>query len=180
MGPSEAAPPPAELEWVEPILKQTNTLQVATGIVNIWSADGKSRGLLSPHREGLPRPVPARRRRRPSRTHPDTASLYDALVEYLDCLMRTSGPTSRRVIAALGHGVHKLSAQAQCGRASLPDHPGAHRAGPRNIGPTVYLAPEHKVVLTTDTERLARSAARPRLLFQPEQLPQQLETAGVH
>jgi probable F420-dependent oxidoreductase len=33
--------PPAELEWVEPILKATSTLQVATGIVNIWSAAAK-------------------------------------------------------------------------------------------------------------------------------------------
>src|SRR5271170_4385870 len=33
--------PPAELEWVEPILKATTTLQVATGIVNIWTADAK-------------------------------------------------------------------------------------------------------------------------------------------
>src|SRR6202023_4445291 len=33
--------PPAELEWVEPILDATTTLQVATGIVNIWSAAAK-------------------------------------------------------------------------------------------------------------------------------------------
>ena len=32
------ASPPAELEFVEPILEQTTTLQVATGIVNIWTA----------------------------------------------------------------------------------------------------------------------------------------------
>jgi alkanesulfonate monooxygenase SsuD/methylene tetrahydromethanopterin reductase-like flavin-dependent oxidoreductase (luciferase family) len=31
--------PPAELDWVEPILEKTTTLQVATGIVNIWTAD---------------------------------------------------------------------------------------------------------------------------------------------
>ena len=30
--------PPAELDWVEPILQKTTTLQVATGIVNIWTA----------------------------------------------------------------------------------------------------------------------------------------------
>src|SRR5262249_60384421 len=30
--------PPAELDWVEPILEKTTTLQVATGIVNIWTA----------------------------------------------------------------------------------------------------------------------------------------------
>src|ERR1700755_2925112 len=33
------ASPPADLSFVEPILEQTETLQVATGIVNIWSAD---------------------------------------------------------------------------------------------------------------------------------------------
>lgn len=30
--------PPAELAWVEPLLEATTTLQVATGIVNIWTA----------------------------------------------------------------------------------------------------------------------------------------------
>lgn len=30
--------PPAELDWVEPILEKTTTLKVATGIVNIWTA----------------------------------------------------------------------------------------------------------------------------------------------
>jgi alkanesulfonate monooxygenase SsuD/methylene tetrahydromethanopterin reductase-like flavin-dependent oxidoreductase (luciferase family) len=30
--------PPAELEWVEPLLAMTETLQVATGVVNIWAA----------------------------------------------------------------------------------------------------------------------------------------------
>ena len=34
--------PPAELAWVEPILAATTTLQVATGIVNIWSAPAKT------------------------------------------------------------------------------------------------------------------------------------------
>ncbi len=33
--------PPAELDWVEPILEKTTTLQVATGIVNICTADAE-------------------------------------------------------------------------------------------------------------------------------------------
>ena len=32
------ASPAADLSFVEPILEKTDTLQVATGIVNIWSA----------------------------------------------------------------------------------------------------------------------------------------------
>src|SRR5690606_31552435 len=31
--------PPAELPWVEPLLEATTNLSVATGIVNIWTAD---------------------------------------------------------------------------------------------------------------------------------------------
>jgi alkanesulfonate monooxygenase SsuD/methylene tetrahydromethanopterin reductase-like flavin-dependent oxidoreductase (luciferase family) len=34
-----AGSPPAQLDWVEPILENTTTLQVATGVVNIWSAE---------------------------------------------------------------------------------------------------------------------------------------------
>jgi alkanesulfonate monooxygenase SsuD/methylene tetrahydromethanopterin reductase-like flavin-dependent oxidoreductase (luciferase family) len=32
------ASPDADLAWVEPALAQTTSLQLATGIVNIWSA----------------------------------------------------------------------------------------------------------------------------------------------
>ena len=46
--------PPADLAFVEPILEQTETLQVATGIVNIWSAAAEgSRQVVSPHRGRL-------------------------------------------------------------------------------------------------------------------------------
>jgi alkanesulfonate monooxygenase SsuD/methylene tetrahydromethanopterin reductase-like flavin-dependent oxidoreductase (luciferase family) len=34
-----AGSPPAELDWMEPILENTTTLQLATGVVNIWSAE---------------------------------------------------------------------------------------------------------------------------------------------
>ena len=31
--------PAAELAWVDPILQETSTLKLATGIVNIWTAE---------------------------------------------------------------------------------------------------------------------------------------------
>ena len=34
--------PAGELEFVEPILQNTESLQVATGIVNIWTADAQA------------------------------------------------------------------------------------------------------------------------------------------
>jgi len=60
--------PPAELEWVEPILEATTTLQVATGIVNIWSAAAKPVA-ESFHRidRAYPGRLPAGDRRRASR-----------------------------------------------------------------------------------------------------------------
>ena len=90
---------------------------------------------------------------------------YDVLVEYLDALDAAKVPTSRRVIAALGPKVLKLVGQAQRGCASVPDDARAHRPGPRTpIGKTVFLAPEHKVVLTTDAEQ-AREIGRDTVGF---------------
>jgi alkanesulfonate monooxygenase SsuD/methylene tetrahydromethanopterin reductase-like flavin-dependent oxidoreductase (luciferase family) len=34
--------PPAELSFAEPLLESTTVVKVATGIVNIWSADAKT------------------------------------------------------------------------------------------------------------------------------------------
>ena len=59
--------PPAELDWVEPILEKTTTLQVATGIVNIGPRTPNLSQILPPDRQGLPRPLPVGHRRR----HPE-------------------------------------------------------------------------------------------------------------
>ena len=91
---------------------------------------------------------------------------YDALVDYLDALDAAKVPTSRRVIAALGPKVLKLSAQRSAGRTSVPDHAGAHRRRRANCSvPTVFLAPEHKVVLTTDAGAGPRDRPRDRRLL---------------
>ena len=71
-------------------------------------------------------------------------------------------PTSRRVIAALGPKVLKLSAQRSAGAhpyLTTPEHTAQAR---ELLGNTVFLAPEHKVVLSTQTEpsRPAKSVAR--------------------
>ena len=118
---------------MEPILERDHTLQVATGIVNIWTA-AAGPVAESFHRidKAYPGPLPARHRRRPSRGDtPEYTKPIDALTEYLDKLDEYGVPKDRRVVAALGPQVLKLSARAQRGRASLPDDAGAHRAGAR-------------------------------------------------
>ncbi len=73
-------------------------------------------------------------------------------------------PTSRRVVAALGPKVLKLAAQRSAGAhpyLTTPEHTAQAR---EVIGKTVFLAPEHKVVLTTDADE-AREIGRKTVDF---------------
>ncbi len=152
--------PDAELAWVDPALAQTTSLQLATGIVNIWSA---------------PAPAVADSFARIESAHPGRFLLgigaghrehteeyvkpYDALVGYLDELDAAMVPTSRRVLAALGPRVLRLAAERSAGAhpyLTTPEHTAKAR---EMLGNSVFLAPEHKVVLTTDTGK-ARAIGR--------------------
>jgi probable F420-dependent oxidoreductase len=153
--------PDADLAWVEPALAQTTSLQLATGIVNIWSA---------------PAPAVAKSFERIETAHPGRFLLgigvghpehtqeyikpYDALVDYLDELDAALVPTSRRVIAALGPRVLRLAAQRSAGAhpyLTTPEHTAKAR---ELVGNSVFLAPEHKVVLTTPDKKGADEARR--------------------
>jgi probable F420-dependent oxidoreductase len=84
---------------------------------------------------------------------------YAALVGYLDALDDALVPTSRRVLAALGPKVLQLAAERSAGAhpyLTTPEHTAKAR---EQVGNTVFLAPEHKVVLTTDRDK-ARAAGR--------------------
>ena len=142
--------PPAELAWVEPILEATSTLQVATGIVNIWTADAKP---VAESFRRIDKAYPGRFLLGIGVGHPEAISEYrkpyDALVEYLDRLDDYGVPAHRRVVAALGPQVLKLSARRSAGAhpyLTTPEHTAQAR---ELIGPSAFLAPEHKVVLTT-------------------------------
>lgn len=155
--------PPAELEWVEPILEQTTTLQVATGIVNIWTAPAEEVA-KSFHR--IDKAYPGRFLLGIGVGHPEAHTEYrkpyDALVGYLDRLDDYGVPAERRVVAALGPRVLKLSSQRSAGAHPYLTTP-EHTAKARDlIGPSAFLAPEHKVVLTTDADA-ARAVGRKAL-----------------
>ena len=152
--------PPAELAWVEPILEATATLQVAPGIVNIWSAAAKP---VADSFHRIDKAYPGRFLLGIGVGHPEAVSEYrkpyDALVEYLDRLDDYGVPAERRVVAALGPRVLKLSAQRSAGAhpyLTTPEHTAQAR---ELIGPSAFLAPEHKVVLTADADR-ARTVGR--------------------
>lgn len=152
--------PDADLAWADRALAETASLRLATGIVNIWSA---------------PAPAVAESFARIESAHPGRFLLgigvghrehteeyvkpYDALVDYLDALDTAPVPTSRRVLAALGPRVLRLAAARSAGAHPYLTTP-EHTAKARDlVGGSVFLAPEHKVVLTTDRAE-ARAVGR--------------------
>lgn len=155
--------PQAELSWAEPILEPTTTLKLATGIVNIWTADARS---VSESFHRIEDAYPGRFLLRIGVGHPEAHTEYkkpyDALTEYLDKLDEYGVPTDRRVVAALGPRVLKLSAQRSAGAhpyLTTPEHTAEAR---KLIGPEAFLAPEHKVVPTDDADK-ARAVGRKAL-----------------
>jgi probable F420-dependent oxidoreductase len=157
--------PDADLKWVEPALAQTSSLQLATGIINIWSSPVADVA-ESYHR--IENAYPGRFLLGIGVGHPEHTQEYrkpyDALVEYLDALDAASVPTSRRVLAALGPKVLALSAERSGGAhpyLTTPEHTAYAR---ELVGNTVFLAPEHKVVLTTDADE-AREIGRQSVGF---------------
>lgn len=157
--------PAGDLAFVEPILEATNTLQVATGIVNVWTASA-AEVAASYHR--IEAAYPGRFLLGIGIGHPEHTDEYrkpyDVLVEYLDALDAAGVPTSRRVVAALGPKVLELSAKRSAGAhpyLTTPEHTArAHDL----IGRSVYLAPEHKVVLSRDAAE-AREIGRNAIDF---------------
>jgi probable F420-dependent oxidoreductase len=155
--------PAAELAWVEPILAATTTLQVATGIVNIWTAPAKP---VADSFHRIDKAYPGRFLLGIGVGHPEAHTEYrkpyEALVDYLNQLDQYGVPPNRRVVAALGPRVLKLSAEHSAGAhpyLTTPEHTARAR---ELIGPSAFLAPEHKVVLTTDAEN-ARAVGRKAL-----------------
>ncbi|GAA1594354.1 LLM class F420-dependent oxidoreductase [Nocardia ninae] len=148
------ASPPGDLSTVEPLLAATETINVATSIVNIWAVPAKEVA-ESFHR--IDARFPGRFLLGIGAGHPEHTGEYrkpyDALVEYLDVLDALDVPAERRAVAALGPRVLKLAAQRSLG--ALPYFvPSTHTARARaEIGPDALIATEHKVVLTDDPQQ---------------------------
>jgi probable F420-dependent oxidoreductase len=155
--------PSGELDWAESMLEATTTLKVASGIVNIWTAEA-GRVAESFHR--IEKAYPGRFLLGIGVGHPEANQRYrkpvDALNDYLDKLDEYGVPKSRRVLAAVGLQVLKLAARRSVGAhpyLTTPEHTAQAR---ELIGPTAFLAPEHKVVLSADVEE-ARAVGRETL-----------------
>lgn len=160
--------PPGDLALVDELLAATETISVATGIVNIWSDDARTVA-ASHHR--ITSAFPGRFVLGIGVGHPEATSdytrPYSSLVEYLDVLDAEGVPRDELVLAALGPKVMKLARDRTAGAhpyLTMPQH--THEAR-ELLGPDKLLAPEQKIVVEADpaaARELGRSVvAKPYL-----------------
>lgn len=153
--------PPGDLRLAETMLDATDSLVVATGIVNMWSTSADEVA-SSYHR--IAAKHPDRFLLGVGVGHPEATSDYTrpyaTIVEYLDRLDALDVPVGGRALAALGPKVLDLAKDRSAGAHPYLTTPEHTRTARERLGAGVLLAPEHKVVLDTDPDA-ARALGRP-------------------
>jgi probable F420-dependent oxidoreductase len=159
--------PPADLSHVAAILDATSTVKVATGIVNVWTADAVEIA-RSYHR--IEAAHPGRFLLGVGVGHPEATatyhSPYQTLVDYLDVLDAEGVPVERQVLAALGPRVLRLARERTGGAHPYLVTPEHTRLAREILGTGKLLAPEQRVVLESDPVRaraLGRASVKPYL-----------------
>lgn len=153
--------PAADLGIAEQLLDATEHVTIATGIVNIWQSPAAEvaasfhrleqrhpgrfvLGIGIGHREAL---------------GDQYEKPYAALVTYLDTLDAEGVPTQRRVVSALGPRTLRLSAERSLGTHPYLTTPAHTRFARDTVGPGTLVAPEQRLVPTTDAT-VARETGR--------------------
>lgn len=152
---------PAHLRPVRKILTATKNITVATGIVNIWNTDAAA--IAAEYLE-LENDFPGRFYLGIGAGHPEATAEYikpyDAVSAYLDVLDAHDVPQHRRLLAALGPRMLRLSRDRSLGAHPYLTPPAHTRIARETVGADALLAPEHKAVLDTDPVA-ARAVGRP-------------------
>jgi probable F420-dependent oxidoreductase len=153
------------VETAEPLLKATERLVVATGILSIWQHDAAD---VAARRAALERAHPGRFLLGLGVSHSTLveryARPYSAMRDFLTALDEAPEPVpaAGRVLAALGPKMLELSRDRAGGAHPYlvtPEHTAKARAV---LGADPLLAPEVKVVLDTDPDA-ARTKAKDHL-----------------
>jgi probable F420-dependent oxidoreductase len=152
--------PSGDLQAIEVLLDATESIPLATGIVNMWRVDAEEVA-ASYHR--IQERHPGRFLLGVGIGHPEATSEYrkpyDTIVDYLDVLAEAAVPQEALVLAALGPKVMKLSGERTAGAHPYFTTPRHTRLARRDLGDGPLLAPEQTVVVGVDPEE-ARAIAR--------------------
>jgi probable F420-dependent oxidoreductase len=150
------------LPTVAPLLDATDTLIVATGVVNVWQNEPAT--VAAEHHE-LTQSFPGRLLLGIGIGHPEATSHYSSplatMRDFFDGLDSADTPVPRdeRCAAALGPKMLELSAQRSLGAHSYFTPVQHTRFARERVGTGALLAPELACVLDTDADR-ARAKAR--------------------
>ena len=151
--------PASDLRPAEELLDGTESIVIATGIVNIWTSDAAdladSYHRIQAHHPGrlLLGIGSGHREDNAARTHP-----VEAMSRYLDVLDERGVPTEHRVLSALGPRMLALAAQRSAGThpyLTVPSQTGQARTA---LGSDALVAPEQTVVLDADPASGRRTA----------------------
>jgi probable F420-dependent oxidoreductase len=149
-----------DLRLVERALDATGWITVATAIVNMWT---NKPDVIAEAYHTIAARHPGRFLLGVGIGHPESIGRYhkpyDTMVGYLDALDAAAVPTEHRILAALGPRTLRLAADRTVGAHPYLVVPEHTRDARTLLGPGVILAPEHKVVLTTDAA-VARQMGR--------------------
>ena len=151
--------PGSDLRAAEELLDATESLHMATGIVNIWKSDPAELA-ASYHRIETKHPGrlllgigSGHREATPERVRP-----LDAMARYLDVLDEHGMPQPARVLSALGPRMLELAAARSAGThpyLTVPSQSGYART---ILGPDALVAPEQTIVFDTDLDSARRTA----------------------
>ncbi len=157
--------PDSSLAAQEELLAATERIIIATGIVNIWTADAAE---VADSFLRLDAAHPGRFLLGIGAGHPERVEAarhpLGPTTEYLDVLESRGVPRTRLVIAALGDRMLRLA-----GERTLGTHPyfvtPEHASRAREIlGPSPLIIPEQRVALEADPDA-ARELLRPGMAF---------------
>jgi probable F420-dependent oxidoreductase len=167
------------LTIVERALAATETLVVATGVVNVWYAEAQAvadtyHRLEAAHPGRLLLGIGAGHREFGT----DFRSPYQALVDYLTVLDERGMPQQRRVLAALGPRVLKLAAERSVGAYPFLVTPAYTARARELVVPDALLAVEHTVALGDPTSTRAAGREAIQVHFGLE-LPGQPDPHGL-
>lgn len=155
------ARPVSDMAFYERVLSETNTVTVASAIINMWSEPaeqiaGAYHRINARHPDrlllglGISHPE----------AMPDFAQPYAKMVDYLDRLDSEGVPHDARVLGALGPKAVRLAGARGLGAHPYLVTPQHTRRAREILGNGPLLAPEHKVVLDDDPVA-ARAVGRP-------------------
>ena len=152
--------PTGDLEAIEKILEGTERIAVATGIVNMWKDDATT---VAASYLRIAERYADRFLLGVGVGHPEATAEYkkpiDKINEYLDELDRAGVPKDGMMLAALGPVALRIAAERTLGAHPYITTPRHTTLAREVMGAGPVIAPEQKVMLTTDADE-AREVVR--------------------